>query len=108
MADPVPERRPAAARLAEYLTDSSFLAQWTAAAGYLPTRPAALEGWSNGVLKTVFSPITTSAQARPSTDLLASQGPVLKEAVLKMLKRESPPQDAAQVAADRLAAPQSR
>ena len=108
VADPVPERRQMATRLAEFLTASDFLSQWSEASGYLPTRPSALEGWANGTLKTAFSPITASAQARPSTDLLSSQGPVLKEAVLKMLKRESPAQDAAQVASDRLTAPQSR
>ena len=108
VADPIPERRLMAARLAEFLTASDFLAQWSEASGYLPTRPSALEGWTNSALKTAFSPITASAQARPSTDLLSSQGPVLKEAVLKMLKRESSAPDAAQAASDRLTAPQSR
>jgi len=37
------EHQSLAVELAEFLTDSRFLAQWTAAAGYLPPRPSALE-----------------------------------------------------------------
>jgi len=108
VADPMPERRVLAARLAEYLTAGDFLASWTEAAGYLPTRPSSLASWSNGALKTLFSPIAASAQARPSNDLVSSEGPALREAVLKMLKREATPEEAARAASDRLAAPQSR
>jgi multiple sugar transport system substrate-binding protein len=108
VADSVPERRQAATRLAEFLTAGDFLAQWTEAAGYLPTRPSALAGWSNGAAQAVFSPVALSAQARPTTDLLLSQGTVLKEAVLKVLKREATASEAANAAAQRLTAPQAR
>lgn len=108
VADPLPERRELAVRLAEYLTASDFLARWTEAAGYLPTRPSALAGWENGTQRTLLSPIAASARARPTNDLIASIGPVLKEAGLKILKREASPAEAARAAVERLAVPQLR
>ena len=75
IADPVPERRTLAAHLMEYLSAGDFLAQWTEASGWLPTRPSALAGWSNTAWKTLFSPIAVSARGRPSDDLLVILGP---------------------------------
>ena len=108
ISDPLPERRVLSVKLAEYLSEGTFLAGWSEAAGYLPTRPSALAAWTNGSLKTLLSPVATAAQARPSNDLLTSHGVVLKEATLKVLKRESDPTQAAQAAAERLSAPQTR
>jgi len=108
LAEPDPNRRAAAVRLAEYLSASEFLSQWTAAAGYLPTRPSALAGWSNQNLKTILSPVELSAQARPSNDLLASLGPVLQDATLQVIKQQVDPSVAAQSAAERLAVPPAK
>jgi hypothetical protein len=108
VSDPLPDRRVLSMKLAEFLSDSSFLAGWTEAAGYLPTRPSSLAAWSNGSLKTMLSPVAITAQARPSNDMLSSQGVVLKEATLKVLKRDTDATQAAQAAAERLAAPQNR
>ena len=107
VADPIPERRSLSVHLAEFLSTGEFLASWTEAAGYLPTRPSALTGWTNSSLKTVLSPVVISAQARPSNDLLASQGSVLKEALLKVLHQDADSAQAAQAAAERLAVPQT-
>lgn len=108
VAEPAAERRSDSVALAEYLTDGDFLARWTEAAGYLPTRPSALAAWSNQNLKTLFSAVAVSAQARPSGDLLASLGPVLEEATVKVLRRESDPAQAAQAAAERLTLPENK
>jgi ABC-type glycerol-3-phosphate transport system substrate-binding protein len=108
VADPDPERRALSVRLAEFLADGDFLPEWPEAAGYLPTRPSALAAWTDGSLQTLLSTVAISAQARPTNDLLVSQGPVLKEATLKVLKRESDPTQAAQAAAEHLSAPQNR
>jgi maltose-binding protein MalE len=108
VADPLPERRALSVKLVEFLADGAFLARWTEAAGYMPTRPSSLAAWSNQSLKTLLSPVAVSAQARPSSDLLASLGPVLEEATLKVLKRESDPTQAAQAAAERLAVPETK
>ncbi len=108
LSDPDPQLRAAAQRLAAFLGDSAFLSQWSAAAGYLPTRPSALAGWSNQSLKTILSPIVLAAQVRPSNDLLASLGPVLQDATIKVIKQGADPLLVAQTAADRLAVPPSQ
>lgn len=108
ISDPLPERRAAAVRLAEYLVHSDFLAQWTSAAGYLPTRPSALTSWSNQGLRALLSPIALSAQVRPSNDVLLGLGPVLQEATLQVLKQQGDPAQTAQAAAERLAVSPSK
>lgn len=102
IADPVPERRALAADLAEFLSDGAFLSRWTESAGYLPTRPSSLAAWGNTSLKVLLSSVAVSARARPSDELVAVLGPVLKEASLKVLKRDLQPLPAAQSAAERL------
>ncbi len=108
IAEPNPERRALSIKLAEFLTDGQFLASWTEAAGYLPTRPSALAAWSNQSLKTLLSPVAVTAQGRPTVDQLSSLGPVLKEATLKVLKRENDAAQAAKAASEKLAVPESK
>ena len=108
VSEPLPERRALAFRLAEFLADGEFVAQWTEAAGFLPARPSALAAWTNQSLKTLLSPVAVSARARPSIDQLNALGPALREAVLKVLKGESDPAQAAQTAAERLSVPENR
>ena len=103
VSEPQPERRAAAARLAEYLVTSDFLSQWASAAGYLPTRPSALSLWSNQGLRALLSPVALAAQVRPSNDVLLGLGPVLQEATLQVIKLQGDPVQTAQVAAERLA-----
>jgi len=107
VAEPDPERRELAVRLAEFLSDGKFLGEWTEAAGYMPTRPSALAAWKNQSHKTLLSPLAVSARARPTVDQLASLGPPLKEGLLNVLKREIDPTQAAQIAAEKLAAPET-
>jgi hypothetical protein len=103
LSDPVPERRALAVRLAEFLVQGDFLANWTAAAGYLPTRPTALAMWPNQGMQTLLSQIVLSAQLCPNNDLISSLGPVLADATLQVIKRQTDPVQAAQAAAERLA-----
>jgi len=105
LSDPLPERRALSMRLAEYLVDSKFLADWSAAADYLPTRPSSLAAWSNQSQRGLLSQIALSAQLRPSNDILTALGPVLEEAALQVLKRQEDPTQAAQDAAERLTSP---
>ncbi len=100
--DPRPERRALAARLAEYLSAAEFQSQWTEIAGWLPTRPSAMASWSNHTLQSLFSPVLASAHARPAAELLQGSGPALRDATLKVLKRDQDAAQAAQAAADRL------
>lgn len=108
VSEPVIDRRGLAFRLAEFLAEGEFISDWTEAAGYLPTRPSALAAWSNQSLKTLLSPVAVSARARPSSDQLNVLGPVLKEAVLIVIRGESDPTQAAQAAAERLLVPENR
>jgi len=103
--DPIPERRAISIKLIEWLSESDFLAKWTEASGYLPTRPSALAGWKNQNLKAVLSQIATVAHAQPSSDLVSSLGPILREASMKVIRLESDPLKAASAASDRLVNP---
>ena len=105
LGNPQPERRSLSIELATWLVQSDFLAKWTATVGYLPPRPTSLAGWTNQSLQTLLSQVVISAQLRPSNDLIASLGPVLKDATLQVLKAQSDPAQAAQAASERLKGP---
>lgn len=105
LASPDPERRELAIQLAEFLTESGFLAQWTQAAGYLPTRPSVLEAWKDGEAKAALSLIASAAIPPPPADLLSSLGPALQNATLQVLKGLSDPAAAALEAAKSLVTP---
>ena len=108
VADPLPERRQLSARLVEWLSEAEFLAEWTEAAGVLPTRPEAVNGWQDQSLKVILGQVAEVAHARPSIDLLNSLGPSLSEATLRVIRLETDPSQAATQAAERLANPESR
>ncbi len=105
LTDADPLRRETTVRLMEFLTDSAFLADLTSAAGYLPTRPTALAGWANQSLQPVISQVVLAAEVRPANELLASLGPVLRDAVLSIFNGEADPTQAAATAAERLGSP---
>lgn len=105
LAAPKPEHQLLSAQLAEFLTESSFLAEWTEAAGYLPPRPSALEAWSNTSLQSLIGPVALSASLYPSTDVLTSLGPHLEQATVAVLKQQIDPLTAAQTAVANLSGP---
>ncbi len=105
LGNPQPDRRPLSTELVNWLVQSDFLSKWTMAAGYLPTRPTSLAGWPDQSLQTLLSQVVISAQLRPSTDLMVSLGPVLKDATLQVLKGQTDAVQAAQAASERLKGP---
>lgn len=105
LTSPDPQRRQLAVELAEFLTESSFLGDWSEAAGVLPSRPSSLEDWQDTASAAALGPIAASAKLYPSTDALASLGPALQEAVVEVLKGQVDPQTAAQTAVNRLILP---
>jgi ABC-type glycerol-3-phosphate transport system substrate-binding protein len=105
LSDPLSERRAMSIHLAEYLVDSKFLADWTAAANYLPTRPTSLAAWSNQSQRALLSQVVLSAQVRPSNDILNALGPVLEDNTQQVIRRQMDPIQAAQAAAQRLNSP---
>ncbi len=105
VADPDPQRREVSVDLAEYLSDALFLAEWAPAVGYLPVHPTSLSGWEPATLQVVLSQVMLSAQVRPTNEVLASIGPVLREASLAVLRNQAGAGQAAQSAAEKLGVP---
>jgi len=100
-----PEHQEISLELAKFLTESDYLGAWSEAAGYLPTRPSALERWSQPNLRSVLNTISLSAQIMPSIDVLMSVGPVMKEATEQILNRQADPDSVAQKAFEALTGP---
>jgi ABC-type glycerol-3-phosphate transport system substrate-binding protein len=99
------EHRALSVSLAEFLVDKDFLAAYTDAAGYLPPRVDALQGWQDAGLRQMVEQISYSAQLMPPADLISSVGPTLEQAVVDVLKAQSDPQSAAQAAIDQINQP---
>jgi ABC-type glycerol-3-phosphate transport system substrate-binding protein len=97
-----PENQPLAVELAEFLSDSQFLAEWTQAAGYLPTRPTALSSWEDANLLLTLTQAADSASLIPGEDLLVTIGPLLTEATLAVINGELLPDEAAQAVSEQL------
>ena len=85
-----------AVELAEFLSDSQFLGEWTQAAGYLPTRPTALSSWNDARIQMILTQLAESASLMPGEDLLSTLGPLFSDATLSVLNGEQLPADAAQ------------
>ena len=89
------ENQTMAVELAEFLSDSQFLAEWTQAAGYLPTRPTALSSWEDARIQLVLTQTAKSSNLIPGEDLLVTLGPLFTEAALSVLNEEQLPTEAA-------------
>ncbi len=94
-----------AVRLAEFLCDPVFLGQWSAAAGYLPTRSSALDNWIKGPAQEMVKELIPGARLAPSPDILAVLGPNLRQAVSSVLTQQESPNAAAKTAASQLGGP---
>ncbi len=99
------ERQRVAVELAEFLTESAYLAAWTEAAGYLPPRPSALRQWSRQELALSLDQNARSAHALPSADILVGLSKPLWQAVIEVLRERANPLEAAQEATASLSAP---
>lgn len=84
------ENQPLAVELASYLVESSYMSEWTRAAGYLPTRPQALAGWDDEDLKNSIGEALRSAHPVPSEESLSAVGPLLQEALIRLYNGEQP------------------
>ncbi len=102
LATPDETRQELAVELAEFLVEPQFMAEWTSAAGYLPTRPSALESWEDPALGSVLGQIGSISRLVPSNDIITSLGPLLQEGTRQVLQGMMPPDQAAQTAVDSL------
>jgi multiple sugar transport system substrate-binding protein len=98
-------KRKVTVELAEFLTDPHFLAAWTLAAGYMPTRPSSLEKGSISAVQKTIGKIALSAQLLPSNDVLSSLDNPLQQAIMAVLKGQTDPALAAKAAASSLTGP---
>jgi multiple sugar transport system substrate-binding protein len=92
-------------RLAEFLIDKEFLAEWTQAAGYLPPRVDALQSWPINQSRQVIEQVSYSAWLVPSADLISTIGPLLQQAVKDVLEGRSDPQSAAHASINQINQP---
>jgi multiple sugar transport system substrate-binding protein len=97
-----PENEELAMELAEFLSDNQFLAKWTQAAGYLPTRSTALSAWDDVKHQLTLKQIAESAVMIPQEDVLLIVGPLFKQAVLSVLNGEQLPEEAARLVMEQL------
>jgi len=102
MATPVDTRQEMAVALAEFLVDPQFIAEWTAAAGYLPTRPSAMEFLEDPALRSVLNQIALESRLIPSNDLITNLGPLLQEGTRQVMQGTMSPGQAAQTAVESL------
>jgi multiple sugar transport system substrate-binding protein len=102
VATSVESRQRIAVELAEYLVQPEYLAAWSAAAGYIPARPSALEAWKDSSLRSKVNQITASTYLVPTNDLITTLGPILRDKTRQMLQRISDPAQAAQDAVESL------
>jgi hypothetical protein len=91
--------------LAEFLTDSKFLAEWSEASGFLPPRPSSLSLWSDRDLARSIEVIASAAILFPPTDVLSALEGPLQQATLAVFKNQSEPITAAQEASAGLTNP---
>jgi len=80
-----PENQQLAVKLAEYLVADDFIAEWTRETGYLPTRPSSVEEGDR-----TMTAILESAHPIPSSAVLAVLGPLMQEAITRVLNGEQP------------------
>jgi multiple sugar transport system substrate-binding protein len=105
ISDPIPERRETSMRLAEFLSEPDFLAQWTPNLGLLPVRPSGLQAWNDPSTNQLINQLSLSARVIPSSDLMTSLGSALQQATLQVIKLQSNPLQAAGIASESLAVP---
>jgi ABC-type glycerol-3-phosphate transport system substrate-binding protein len=87
-----PENQQLAAKLAEYLVADDFIAEWTETTGFLPTRPSSIKDEDR-----TMSAILESAHLIPSSSIIAVLGPLMQEAITRVLIGEAPKDVAASV-----------
>ena len=80
-----PENQQLALQLAEYLTADDFIIDWTRESGYLPTRPSSVSVNDSGL-----GNVAESAYVMPSDEVLTVLGPVVQEALIRVLNGEQP------------------
>ncbi len=80
-----PENQQVAVKLAEYLVADDFITEWTQETGYLPMRPSSVPEGDR-----TMTAILESAHPMPSSAVIAVLGPLMQEALTRVLNGEQP------------------
>jgi len=83
LAGSAPENQQVATELAEFLMEDSFLSEWERETGYLPTRVVLANGQNADV-----HAVLESAQVLPPDAVISTLGPILSQAVSRVLNGE--------------------
>lgn len=102
LATPDVDRHAISIALAEFLTEPEFLAEWVTALGYLPPRPSAMDNYQDENLGSTLNQIALMTRLRPSNDIIASLGPIIRDQTRQVLEGLVDPSQAAQVAVESL------
>ncbi len=81
-----PETYPISLELAQYLMADEFLPRWSAESGYLPTYPSA----SSAPAVESVTDVIQAAQLVPPNTVLETLGPLVQEAIKRVLDGEQP------------------
>jgi len=79
------ENQQLAVELADYLVADDFLGTWISATGYLPTRPDSMAAG-----EATINAIVESVQPIPSNEVLSVLGPLMQDALMRVLNGEKP------------------
>ena len=79
------ENQQLAVELADYLVDDEFLTTWINATGYLPTRPDSVAAG-----EATMDLIAEAVQPIPSNEVLSVLGPLMQDALMRVLNGEKP------------------
>ena len=79
------ENQQLAVELADYLVADDFLGTWISATGYLPTRPNSVVAGG-----ATINAIVESVQPIPSNEVLSVLGPLMQDALIRVLNGEKP------------------
>ena len=83
LAGSTPENQQVATELAEFLMEDSFLSEWTQESGYLPTRVTLADSKDAQI-----NAVLEAAQVLPSDEVITALGPILSQAVDRILNGE--------------------
>ena len=81
-----PDNQQLAKELAEFLTADDFLSKWIQETGYLPTRQFSANPQTDSPVPAIIE----AAQPAPATDILTVLGPVMQDALVRVLSGEQP------------------
>lgn len=95
-----PQRQALCLSLLEQLSDSQFLAEWNEAFGGMPPRPSSLDSWQDPTVRSLLSQVSVMTVLKSSNPISINLGPIIRDAVIQVLRDGIDPAVAAQNAVE--------